>query len=308
MQVDSPAYPSYPCCQVNNKNSISVSLSWHAATCRDHTIDFPFLRNKDTDKKICAAARTIPLSVSSCVHLLASVPAWLYNFPFHTNGLPSRARWHPFSKCCRLVLYFHFLNSLPTSTISLFFLCQSFVAPSFCFCLSIRQSPTSPFPLTARAHCLFKNGLWLLVKATAWVVIDATRRECAGSLGCNLCGKYPLNVTCSWLSCWTCYLSYLTKQLATFFICARKCWACSPERLERYRLRLSGDRLSCQICTCCGLVAQKRVLWAFLQYLLLFALLNSLVLWASLRADVIAMTPSKGVYVERLWSSTANLK
>lgn len=53
--------------------------------------------------------------------------------PLYTDYLHSRARWLPFSERCWLVPHFHFLNLLPTYTLSLL------VSPSLCHCLSIRR-------------------------------------------------------------------------------------------------------------------------------------------------------------------------
>ncbi len=107
---------------------------------------------------------------------------------------------------CRLVSHFHFLNLLPTYTVSLLI---SLAPPSpLCHCLYISLSPPSLSPLTAKADCLFENGLWLWVKATAWAVIGAARRESILALRAVICVE---NV--QWM-----FTDKVTELLGSFFL------------------------------------------------------------------------------------------
>lgn len=197
--------------------------------CLLHTIAISVIGNTDRGKKthpsvslwLCSPAG-LPASMAASFPLFTQMTSLLGPDGIH---LASAAVLTGFSfSLSELVAHLY--------CFSVFSLLISLSPPPLCHCLPIRLSPPSLSPLTAKADCLFENGLWPLVKTTAWVVIDAARREMesTGSLGCNLCGKSPLNVYRQ-LGCWTLYLSCLVKQLATFFICTVQCWANKPKGL-----------------------------------------------------------------------------
>lgn len=160
-----PTLLSFPRGEQYELSLVSVSLYWHGGC-------LLALNNSQFCPTMRPAAAASTLSVCGCVQLLARLPS----FPVFTQltSLLGPGGIHLASASdlfLTLTLWAH---------LYCFTFLSLLISPfpsSLCHCLPIRLSPPGVSPLTAKADCLFENGLWLWVKATAWVVIDLGRRE-----------------------------------------------------------------------------------------------------------------------------------